>query len=54
MAITLATVIAELQFINSLNTADPSDKRLAKLVKDAQDDLVMAAQRLRDAAGKLL
>lgn len=44
MAINLRTVITELQFILELSTDNPTDKRLAQLLADAQTDLATAAK----------
>ena len=46
MAITLRTVITELQFILQLSTDNPKDERLAQLLKEAQTDLAEAAQSI--------
>lgn len=46
MAITIRTVITELQFINQLASDDPQDKRLAQLMLDAQTDLAIVAKQI--------
>jgi hypothetical protein len=46
MAINLRTVITELQFILELANDNPTDKRLAALLADAQTDLATAAKAI--------
>ncbi len=46
MAITLQTVISELQFISDLAAASPKDKRLPDLIQHAKDDLALAAKSI--------
>ena len=46
MAITLKTVIAELQFINQLATDAKTDSRIPGLLDQAKQDLATAAQNI--------
>ena len=46
MAITIDTVISELNFINDLIKANPKDKRLKQLGKDAKVDLAVALKKI--------
>ncbi len=42
MAITLRTVISELNFLNELVSSNPKDTRIQQLVQDVQTDLATA------------
>ena len=46
MAITLRTVITELQFINQLAIDNPKDGRLRQLLEQAQTDLATIAKEI--------
>jgi hypothetical protein len=46
MAITLRTVVNELNFIMSLAADNPKDDRLPQLLADAQTDLAKAAKTI--------
>ncbi len=46
MAITLRTLITELQFINQLAVDNPKDPRLKELLEDAQADLATITKEI--------